>query len=386
MKKQLEEGFKKIFRSTPEKYFSCGGRFEILGNHTDHNHGKCLAGTCSLSNYAAVKVRNDTKINIYSKGYGPFKLDVFNTKYKEEEKGRSASIIRGIAHYLVERNYKVGGLDIYMDSKVPSGAGVSSSAAFELLVAEIFNQMFNEGKIDRLLLCKAGQYAERHYYGKMCGLLDQIGVGFGGSTYIDFEDIENPKVESLPMDMEGYRFLIINTGGSHAGLDHLYSAIPQDMFNIASYFGKGFLNECNKKEVMKAKNELVKKFGELPYFRAIHFFEECERVSLARECIKNKDFDGLIKLMNKSCESSTNLLCNMMVDKIEGSPLEAIKLINKVAPQNAGIKINGGGFAGSVICLVKSSYYETVIDAASKRYGDNNVFKIDIRPTGPIEM
>ena len=254
MKNILNNGFKKIYNYEPTKYFSCGGRFEILGNHTDHNHGKCLAGTCSLAIYASVSKRNDNVVHAYSEGFGSFDVDLSTLEMNEKEKGTSGALIRGIASYLKERDYKVGGLDIYMVSKVPGGAGVSSSAAFELLIAQLFNSLYNEGNIDRLLLCKAGQYAERNYYGKMCGLLDQIGVGFGGSVYIDFADIDNPTVEPLPIDTTGYHFLIVDSGGSHAGLDHLYKAIPDDMFNVAHMFNQNFLNDVDKEEVIKNKD------------------------------------------------------------------------------------------------------------------------------------
>ena len=386
MKAQLQNGFKNIYNYEPTNYFSCGGRFEILGNHTDHNHGKCLAGTCSLAIYASVSKREDNIVHAYSEGFGSFDVDLSNTQIVENEKGTSGALIRGIASYLKDRNYQIGGLDIYMVSKVPGGAGVSSSAAFELLIAQLFNALFNEGKIDRLLLCKAGQFAERNYYGKMCGLLDQIGVGFGGRVYIDFADIENPNVEPLPIKLDGYHFLIVNSGGSHAGLDHLYKAIPDDMFNVAKMFNENFLNDVSKDEVIKNKDSIIAKLGETPYLRAMHFYSESERVEKARQAIKENNINNLMKLMDKSRVSSTDWLQNMKVDKVEGSPLEACLLLKEVGGDNIGVKINGGGFAGSVISLVKDDVREKVVKVAKEKYGENNVFEIDIRPVGPEEL
>jgi len=386
MKKTLLDGFKKIYNQEPERFFSCGGRFEILGNHTDHNHGKCMAGTCSLANYVALKVRNDNLVKVYSEGYGSFEADLNTLELIESEKGKSESLIRGIAFYLTQRGYKIGGLDVYMNSQVPGGAGVSSSAAFELLFAEIFNKLFNNDKIDRLLLCKAGQFAERNYYGKMCGLLDQIGVGFGGSTYMDFADIDNPKVDALPIKLDGYHFLIINSGGSHAGLDHLYKAIPDDMFSVAKFFKENYLNDVDEKDVIAHKDEIIETCGERAYGRAMHFYAESNRVERAREAIKTNNIDELINLMNQSCDSSTNQLQNMKVDKTENSPLEACELVRKASNGKAGVKINGGGFAGSVISLIKDEVYSDVINAATKRYGSKNVFEISIRPIGPEEL
>ncbi|MCF0108389.1 MAG: hypothetical protein HUJ59_05270 [Bacilli bacterium] len=386
MKNILSNGFKTVYNYEPTKFFSCGGRFEILGNHVDHNHGKCLAGTCSLAIYASVSKRDDNLVHAYSEGFGSFDVNLDNVKYQENEKGTSSALIRGIAYYLKEKNYQVGGLDIYMVSKVPGGAGVSSSAAFELLIAQIFNAMYNDGKIDRLLLCKAGQFAERNYYGKMCGLLDQIGVGFGGSTYIDFADIDNPVVEPLPINLNGYRFLIVDSGGSHAGLDHLYKAIPDGMYAVANMFNQNFLHDVDKNEVLKNKDKIIEKLGEGPYLKAIHFYEESERVEIARTAIKKDDIPTLMKLMDESRVSSTDNLQNMKVNTVEGSPLEACLLIKEVAGDNAGVKINGGGFAGSVIALIKESVYQDVVKAATNKYGKDHVYEIDIRKVGPEEL
>ena len=386
MKTLLNQGFKKTYNYEPENYFSCGGRFEILGNHTDHNHGKCLAGTCSLSIYASVAKRTDKIVRIYSEGFCSSEIDLLDLNINENEKGTTCSLIRGIAKYLTDFNYQIGGLDIYCLSKVPGGAGVSSSAAFELLIAQIFNVLYNDSKIDRLMLCKASQFAERNYYGKMCGLLDQIGVGYGGSVYIDFADIVNPVVEPLPINLDGYHFLIVNTGGSHAGLDHLYKAIPDDMFNVAKLFNKEFLNDVPYQTVLDNEKEIVSKLGSLPFLRAKHFYEESNRVELARAAIKKNDIKTLMKLMDESRVSSTEYLQNMKVNEIEGSPLEACLLIKNVGGEHAAVKINGGGFAGSIICLVEDSVYENVINAAKNKYGESNVHEISIRDVGPCEL
>ena len=199
MKNYLKNKFLEHYNNEPELFLSCGGRFEVLGNHTDHNHGLCLAATCSLSIFAAVRKRNDLLVNAYSEGFGGFSIDLSNLTKNEEEIGKSSALIRGIVSYLA-KDYKYGGFDIYMVSQIPGGAGVSSSAAFELLVAQTINKLFNDEQIPLMTLCKAGQFAERNYYGKMCGLLDQIGVAYGGLVYIDFKDINNPVVKSLNVD------------------------------------------------------------------------------------------------------------------------------------------------------------------------------------------
>ena len=387
MKDYLNEQFKTTFQSEPEKYLSCGGRFEVLGNHTDHNHGLCIAATCSLSIYAAIKARNDKCVRFLSEGFGYFEIDLNDLEKVENEVGQPVSIIRGIAHYLVDNEYEIGGFDIYLKSEVPAGAGVSSSAAFELLIAQTFNVLFNESKIPLITLCKAGQFSEREYYGKMCGLLDQIGVAFGGLVYIDFANVADPQIEPLRLNLDGYQFVIVNSGGSHAELSHLYKAIPDKMYDAANVFGKNFLRDVDYKDFKKKKLDVIKKCGKEAYQKAKHFFEENKRVEDAFKAIKKNDVKKLIKLINESRDSSTKLLENMCVDgKVKGSPLEACNLIMKASHRKAGVKINGGGFAGSVIALVPKSELKNVINAAKEKYGKENVHLVDVRNDSPCEL
>ena len=385
MKNYLKSKFLEHYKSEPELYLSSGGRFEVLGNHTDHNHGLCIAATCSLSIFAAIKKRNDLIVNVYSEGFGGFSINLVNLNKKDDAIGKSSALIRGIASYLA-KDYQYGGLDIYMVSQIPGGAGVSSSAAFELLVAQTINKVFNNEQIPMMTLCKASQYAEREYYGKMCGLLDQIGVAFGGLVYIDFKDINNPLVKSLEVNTDNYSFLIVNSGGSHAGLDHLYKAIPDDMFKVAHYFDKEYLREVEESDVIKNKQDIIDKCEESSYLRALHFYGENRRVKEAFDTITNNDLEMLIRLMNESRESSTDLLHNMYVDKVEGSPLEACELILKASNNKAGVKINGGGFAGSVIALVPNEVLNNVLDATKERYGEENVHIVNVRNEIPSEI
>ena len=387
MKDYLKEQFNTTFQNEPDKYLSCGGRFEVLGNHTDHNHGLCIAATCNLSIYAAVKARDDKCIRFLSEGFGYYEIDLNNLEKVEDETGQPVSIIRGIANYLVDNEYKIGGFDIYLKSEVPTGAGVSSSAAFELLIAQTFNVLFNASKISSITLCKAGQFSEREYYGKMCGLLDQIGVAFGGLVYIDFANIAEPQIEPLRPNLDGYQFVIVNSGGSHAELSHLYKAIPDKMYEVANLFRKNFLRDVDYKEFKKKKLYVTEKCGKEAYLKAKHFFDENKRVEDAFKAIKKNDIKKLIKLINESRDSSTKLLENMCVDgKVKGSPLEACNLIMKSSHRKAGVKINGGGFAGSVIALVPNSELKNVINAAKEKYGKENVHLVNVRNDSPCEL
>ena len=385
MKNYLKNKFLETYKSEPELYLSCGGRFEVLGNHTDHNHGLCIAATCSLSIFAAVRKRNDLLVNAYSEGFGGFSIDLSNLDKSEEEIGKSSALIRGIVSYLA-KDYQYGGFDIYMVSQIPGGAGVSSSAAFELLVAQTINKAFNNEQIPLMTLCKASQFAERNYYGKMCGLLDQIGVAYGGLVYIDFKDIVNPVVKSLNVKMDNYSFVIVNSGGSHAGLDHLYKAIPDDMFKVAHYFGKEYLRDVDEAEIIKNKQDGLSKCGEIAYQRALHFYGENRRVKEAFEAITNNDLETLIRLINESRESSTDLLHNMYVNDKTGSPLEACELILEASHNKAGVKINGGGFAGSVIALVPNNELDNVLKETKAKYGVSNVHLVNIRNEIPSDI
>ena len=386
MEDYLKEQFLKTFQEDAETFLSCGGRFEVLGNHTDHNHGLSIAATCSLSIYAALKKRDDNIVRLLSEGFGYSEIDLSIVDKDENEVGQPSALIRGIANYLFNNGYKYKGFDIYLKSNVPPGAGVSSSAAFELLLAQSFNVLFNDSEIPLMTLCKAGQFAERDYYGKMCGLLDQIGVAYGGLVYIDFQDIANPIVEPLKMSFDDYQFIIVNSGGSHAGLDHLYKEIPDNMFEVANVFGKNFLRDVDYQLLQEKSEDVIAKCGLASYYRAIHFFEENIRVKTAAEAIKKNDVETLIYMMNESRVSSTKLLKNMYVDQVEGSPLEACKLILKASHNKAGVKINGGGFAGSVIALVPKDEVKNVVDAAKDKYGKDNVHLVDVRYDIPCEL
>ncbi len=385
MKNYLKNKFLEQYKAEPELYLSCGGRFEVLGNHTDHNHGLCMAATCSLSIFASIKRRDDLLVHLYSEGFTESTIDLSSLDKNDDIKGKPDALVKGVAAYLA-KEYKIGGFDIYIKSQIPGGAGVSSSAAFELLFAQAFNKLFNNEQIPLMTLCKASQFAEREYYGKMCGLLDQIGVAYGGLVYIDFEDIANPVVKPLKVTLENYSFVIVNSGGSHAGLDHLYKAIPDDMYKVAHYFGKEYLREVEEAEVIKNKQDVIDKCGELAYERALHFFGENRRVKEAFDAIEKGELDVLIRLMNESRMSSTDLLHNMYVEDKQGSPLEACELIIKASHEKAGVKINGGGFAGSVIALVPNDELDNVLKETKAKYGEHNVHLVNIRNEIPSEL
>ena len=372
--------YKKIFNNEAQFVFSCGGRFEILGNHTDHNHGLCLASACDLEIVTSVSKNKNNFVSFHSLNFEPDELDLSDLTPKKSEFGTSKGLIRGVAAYLTLHGYKVGGFNAYSESTIFKGAGVSSSAAFELLVGHIFNVLFNDGKISKLELCKAGKYAENEYFGKKSGLLDQIGAGYGDIVSIDFKDVDNPEVKQVSFPFKDIHFVLVNTGGDHSALGDLYSSIPNDMYEAARVCGHKYLRECSLDELEQHKKEM----SESSYLRAKHFFLENVRVESAVRAIKNNDFDTFFKMVNESRESSTKYLKNMMLEgQYEGSPLEACDLLLKASDNHGAVKINGGGFAGSVIAFIPSAYLEKVIKSMSDKYGSQNVKEIFIREVGP---
>lgn len=372
----LKEEFKKTFKCEPTHEAFSYGRFEVLGNHTDHNHGLCIAATCNLSIDTYVKINDTNHIRFKSLGYDFIDLDLADLEIKEDEKFTSASLIRGIANYFKEHNFKIGGFDAVAQSNIFPGAGVSSSAAFESLIGVIFNALFNDNKIDKLTIAKAGQYAENNYFGKKSGLLDQIGCGFSNLSYIDFKDIDNPLVERIDFPFSDLKFVIVNTGGSHADLSDLYSAIPLDMYNAAKKLGVSYLRD--------AKKEDDPSLTEIERNRAKHFFSENKRVEKMKICLENKDEQGFLDCINQSRISSTKNLKNMMVDEnYDGSPLEGCDLAMKAMDNKGAVKINGGGFAGSIIAVVPSNKFDKFMNIMKEKYGSDNVVEVFINKEGP---
>ena len=371
----LRENYRNIFNKDAEKTAQSGGRFEMLGNHTDHNHGKTLASTCSLVIDGAYSREDNNIVKFVSKGICEFEITLDDTSVNKDEVGTSQCFVRGVAHYLKEHGYNIGGFSAYIESSVPPGSGVSSSAAFEVLIAKIFNDLYNDNQIPTLVLCKAGQYAENHYFGKGSGLLDQIACASMGVSYIDFGNIENPYIEILHNDFKGYQFVIVDTGRSHASLSHLYSTISGDMWSAAKKMGHKVLRESSLEELEKYKDKLT----ECEYNRSLHFFKENERVDKALACLKNNDYKGYFACVKESEQSSRNLLKNAMInDEYEGSQAEAIDISNEAMDYEGASKINGGGFGGSIICVVPETKLDKYLKTMKEKYGESRVFVVSI--------
>lgn len=375
---KAEQLFVDTYHEKSEHRFISYGRLELCGNHTDHNHGLCLVGTCSLSIKGAVK-KDDKKVTIKSDGYKAFSFDIDNLEKNERELSTSIALTKGVLFKLKELGYKIGGFKAALNSNIFSGAGVSSSAAFELFVAEVINELYNDGKISRLELAKVGQYAENEYFGKRSGLLDQCGSSFGGVCFLDFKDPNNAIVEPLAFPNWPLKIFLVNPGMSHAHMDNLYSSIPDDMKTVARAFNKPVLREI---EYDDFKKEIHDKTGlkQSQIDRAIHFFKENRRVKEIVEAVKNQDMSSFLSIVRRCENSQENYLRNVMVEgHYSGSPLEAVDKAKQVLVKGAA-RVMGGGFAGSIICLIPNEEVETFLSHMNKHY--KNIVEVSIPSFG----
>ena len=367
-------------------FYSSPGRIEIIGNHTDHNHGKVLCAAISLDTLAAVSPTKDNKVEIYSKGYPPVAADLADCNIKEEEKGTSTALVRGVAKAFTCRGYKVGGFAATTVSNIFKGAGVSSSAAFELLVAEVFNDLYNNGKVSPLEKAVCSQYAENNYFGKPSGLMDQCAIAFGGASWIDFKRLDNPTIKKTKWLFNDLAIVIVNCGGDHANLTPHYAGIKEDMEKIALHFGTSTLRAVNKQEFAANIKQLANLYSERAVLRAIHFFEENARVDAARQAMARADKDTFCALINQSGDSSYKLLQNCYP---AGEARQPIPLALALCSQLAGIRacrVHGGGFAGTILNFVDKEKEHIFIKKAHKLFGKDNVFALQIRDKGTCRL
>lgn len=382
--KKIIIDYKNYFNDDAKDLFSSSGRIEILGNHTDHNHGKVIVGAVNLDLLAATKKSNS--IHLYSEGYEEIKFDLTDLEKKKEEEGTNKAIIKGVLVKMMDLGYKVGGFTAYVNSILPAGSGISSSAAFECLIAEIENYYYNNDSMNRFDMAIASQFAEHIYFGKPCGLLDQCGVAFGGINKIDFSKIDNPTVTHLDFNLEGYSLVLVNTGGSHSNLTDAYASIPQEMKSVAKYFGKNTLSEVDEKIFYDSIKELRNHVNDRAILRAIHFYNENKTVESGFNALKNCDKDAFLNAVKESGESSYMFLQNTCVP---GSLTQNINLalaVSKKYVHDGAFRIHGGGFEGTILVFISNACVEEYIKQMVKIFGENNVHKISVRNEGSYHV
>lgn len=367
-------------------FFSSSGRIEVLGNHTDHNNGKVLAAAISLDTLACVTKTDDNYIKILSGGYPIFIVNVDKVLASEKERGTSVALVKGVCNWFKENDYKVGGFVATMVSDVIKGAGVSSSASFEVLIAEILNVLYNDGKMSAIEKAVASQYAEYFYFGKPCGLLDQSAIALGDVSYIDFKDPLKMQVKNYDLPFDDLDIVIVNAGGDHSDLTANYAAIRSEMEEVAGLFDKKVLREVDEDEFYASIKDLKQKVSGRAILRAMHFFEENKRVEDAVKALEKADEAAFLKAVNDSGESSYKMLqnCYPENDKVQSVPL-ALAVVKR-RPEVKACRIHGGGFAGTIICFVEKSGSERFIEAIKPVFGENNIFNLAIRKVGATKI
>ncbi|MBR6736932.1 MAG: galactokinase [Clostridia bacterium] len=377
----IKQTFKENEGVEPDYVFSSSGRAEILGNHTDHNHGLVLVASISCDVIAAVKKTSDNIVKICSQGYPPVVVDISNLSVIPEEKGTSNALARGVANAIIERGFKIKGFTAYTTSNIFKGAGVSSSAAFEVLVSEIFNVLYLNGKLSPVDRAVISQYAENVYFGKPCGLLDQSGISIGSLVKLDFNVPTKPVIKQLEAP-DGYTLVITNTGGDHATLTEHYAAIRTEMEQIAEFFGKKVLRDVPREDFNKLMPTLKRKFSGRAILRALHFYNENDRVELAEKALETKNTKLFLEQVNLSGLSSLVLLQNCMVP---GDTIQPVVLgieLSRAFIKDGAVRVHGGGFAGSILAFVSNgevSAYETYM---KELFGSENVFTANVRSVG----
>lgn len=384
------QGFVREFGKKDVKLFSSPGRTEISGNHTDHNNGKVLGGSINLDCIAAATNNGSNIVNIVSESFSQkFKIDI-NDIAPGMEKAGTTELLKGILAGFKERKADIGGFDAYITSNVISSAGVSSSAAFETLICQIINTLFNDGKLSKTDYAYIGKYAENHYWDKASGLLDQMCCAYGGLISIDFENPDMPKVNEIDFDFGAAKhdLIIVQTGRGHADLSADYSSIPAEMKKVAEYFNKKTLSEVDEKEFYNNLPKLREYAGDRAVLRSIHFFDENKRVENEVKALINNDFDTFLKNITDSGNSSWKYLQNVYTNVApnEQGITVALALSERfLKEKNVGAtRVHGGGFAGVIMAMVPEKYSDEYVAYMDKFLGEGSSYKMKIRPYGSV--
>ena len=383
--------FKEHFGDMPAEVFSTPGRTEIGGNHTDHQHGEVLAASVNIDAIAVAAPRQDNRIVIHSCGYSrPIELSADMTDPDPSLRGSSLALVMGLVSDLKNRGHRVGGFNACIASDVISGSGLSSSAAFEVLVGNIISGLWNDMSIPALDLARSGQYSENVFFGKPCGLMDQIACSVGGLVFIDFENPEKPQISSVDYDLDetGYLLCITDTGGSHANLTREYAAIPGEMKQIASFFSKDVLRPVPQEDVISAIPELRKRFSDRAILRALHFYEENKRVRRQAAALKNRDMKGFLEAFRQSGDSSFKYLQNVYPSSDTAHQNTSLALMASdlfLGPDGVA-RIHGGGFAGTIQAFVKKEKTEEYRKKMNLLFGKNACRVMKIRKHGGIRL
>ncbi len=379
---KLMENHFKLFNKAEANLFSTAGRTELGGNHTDHNLGKVLAATINLDTIAAVNKCDDNKAVLISEGFPAVTVDLNDLSFRKDEENTTAGLLRGIAYAFKQRNLNIGGFIANTSTNVLKGSGLSSSAAIEVLCATIFNNLYNNDILSPVELAKIGQFSENVYYGKPSGLMDQSACASGGIISIDFEDNSNPLVTQIPFNFNefGYNLIIVDTKGSHDGLTHCYSAIPEEMKSVANFFGKEVLREVPYELFFVNINQVRNTINnDRAILRAIHYFNENIRVDKMVKALKTKDINSYLDLVNQSGQSSYNYLQNLYVHPTEQGLGLALATLESILQGKGAVRVHGGGFAGTIQAYIPIEDTDKITNIMESIFGRDCVTILNIR-------
>lgn len=382
--------YEKAFGSGEIAIYSAPGRSEIGGNHTDHQNGEVLAASINNDAIAIVGGLDEPLVKILSDGYDIITVNLSDLEKKEAEKGTTLSLIKGVLAGMQQHGYSLGGFQAYITSDVLIGAGLSSSAAFETIIGTIISGLYNDMKISPIEIAIIGQYAENVYFGKPCGLMDQMACSVGGLVHIDFANPEKPLVKQVEFDLNahGYSLCITDTKGSHADLTEDYAAIPAEMKKAAACFGKEVLRDVSKAELLANLNKIREEVNDRAALRAIHFVEENERVQREVNALQTDDFTGFLDMVKSSGDSSFKYLQNVYTshDAAHQNVSIALAASDCILGKNGVSRVHGGGFAGTIQAFVKNTAVPEYKAAMDGIFGEGSCNVLKIRKYGGIKV
>lgn len=372
------------------RLFSAPGRTEVGGNHTDHQQGCVLAAGVDLDVIAVARKTDTGIIRIQSEGFAEDVIDLSVLTPQEDEVEHAPALVRGVAARFKQLGYEIGGFDAYTTSNVLKGSGLSSSAAFEVLVCTLLNSLYNDEKMDSVEKAIVSQYAENEFFKKPCGLMDQMACSYGGFVGIDFDDTTNPVIEKVNFDFKAvdHSLCIVDTGGCHADLTGDYAGVPAEMKAVAAYFGKGVLRDVDEDEFYSSIPKLRETVSDRAILRSIHFFNDNRRAVELKEKLKANDFDGFKKIISESGRSSLQCLQNVFAasNPSEQGLTLALTLTEKILNGKGAFRVHGGGFAGTIQAFVPNDILPEYKQKIEKVFGEGKCYVLSIRPVGGVEI
>ncbi|MBP5198216.1 MAG: galactokinase [Lachnospiraceae bacterium] len=382
-----------LFGDCEAEVYSAPGRSEVGGNHTDHENGMVLATSVNIDTIMVVTPTTDKVITVKSDGYDMCTADINTLTADKSEYGTTVALIRGVCASLKDLGYEIGGFKGYATSEVLSGSGLSSSAAFETLIGNVISGLYNNGEIDSVTIAKVGQKAENVFFGKPCGLMDQMACSVGGLISIDFEKPEDVKIEKVDVDFKdfGLYLCIVDTKGSHADLTDDYAAVPAEMKKIAAHFGKTVLREVEKDDVVKNLALLREKYGDRAVLRALHFYNEEENVAELVSALNAGDADRFLKTISISGDSSYKYLQNVYSTKKPAEQGLSLGIavsedFIKEKSEKGAVRVHGGGFAGTIQAFIPTECTSTYKETIEAVFGEGSCHILKVRDKGGIKV